>query len=98
MFVLVGLYAVPYFSKITEQTRKLTWGEIDNQGRRFSKSCFLDTSRCFLYKMLENPMTPAKTQVFLKKSSPDSKADFGEKLVLRVWRLILRRYDIILHI
>ena len=38
------------------------------------------------------------TNLYLKNSSPDSKADLGKKLILRVWKLILSRYDIVLHI
>ena len=46
----------------------------------------------------------AKNDKFVKKgfsfknSSPDSKEDLSEKLVLGIWRLILSRYDIIWNI
>ena len=39
-----------------------------------------------------------KRTIYLKDSSPDSKADFSEKLLFGNWRLMLGRYDIILNI
>ena len=36
-----------------------------------------------------------KRHMSLKNNSPDSKAYFGKKLILGVWRLILGRYDVI---
>ena len=40
-------------------------------------------------------MKSAKRQVSLNKRSPDSKADFSEKLVLGIQGIILVRYNII---
>ena len=37
-----------------------------------------------------------KRIISLKNSSPDSKADFSEKLVLGIYDIILVRYDIVL--
>ena len=37
-----------------------------------------------------------KRALSLKNISPDSKADFSEKLLFGIWRLILIRYDLIL--
>ncbi len=39
-----------------------------------------------------------KRAISLKNSSPDLKADLGEKSLLGIWDIILSRRDIILHI
>ena len=39
-----------------------------------------------------------KWVTFLRKDSPDLKADFSKKSLLGVWRLMLVRYDIVLHL
>ena len=55
----------------------------------------------FWYNIRVRPKTKKNDKIekrttSLKNSSPDSKADFSEKLVLGIWRLILVRYDIVL--
>ena len=39
-----------------------------------------------------------KKDCIYQNSSPDSKADFSEKSLFGIWKLILGRYDIMLHI
>ena len=54
--------------------------------------------RTFWYKgsaeIEETNQVRNKHAISLKNSSPDSKADFSEKFVFGIWRLIFGRYDI----